>query len=113
MAVDTGVLQSINALIDSVKATKDYQVYDNCRQTVLENPELKAKVERAKDVRKQIEKIPEWELNGDYADRLQDEYEELTEDTNVHLYMQAELRICAVLQQILGEVVKNIDVDFR
>ena len=113
MTVDVDVMQSINTLISSVKSTKEYQDYDNCRIKVMDNPELKEKIERAKDIRKQIDKIPEWEHNGDYADRLEDEYEELTEDTAVHVYMQSELRICALLQQILGEVVKNIDVDFR
>ena len=111
MAVDAGVLDSIGVLIESVKATKDYRDYDMCRNKVLGNQELKDKILRAKEVRKQIERLPESELNGDYADRLEDEYEELTEDTDVHVYMQAELRICGILQQILSEVVKSVDVD--
>ena len=55
--------------------------------------------------------IPESDRNSDYVDQLQDEYEELTENTAVYEYMRVESVYVAMVQEALGTIVDDIDID--
>lgn len=111
MVIDEGVKKSLDSLIDSIKATKDYIDYDSLRKTIKDNPELVGKIERAKEIRKQLSLLGEYDRNGELGDRLSDEFEEITEDTKVNNYIKAELRICTILQEMLKQVVETVDVN--
>lgn len=113
MSMDEKVLESINTLISSIKSTEQYEEFDACRRKVAQNQDLKGKIERAKEIRKQLEHLSADDHNGDWGDRLEEEYMELTEDTVVNDFMMAELSVCSILQKVLGEVVSSIDIDFR
>lgn len=113
VSMDEKVLESINTLISSIKATTQYEEFDACRQKVIQDPDLMAKVERAKEIRKQLDRLSANDNNDDWGDRLEEEYMELTEVTSVNDFMNAELSVCSILQKVLGEVVSSIDIDFR
>ena len=55
--------------------------------------------------------IPESDRNSDYVDQLQDEYEELTENTAVYEYMRVESVYVTMVQETLGTIVEDIDID--
>lgn len=113
MSMDEKVQESINALISSIKATDKYEEFDECRRKVGQDPDLRSKIDRAKEIRKQLDRLSEADHNGELGERLEDEYLELTEDTNVHNFMMAELGVCSILQKVLGEVVSSIDIELR
>lgn len=113
MGMDDKVQNSIDTLISSIKSTDKYLEFDEIRRKVILDSDLCNKIERAKEVRKQIDSLSLEDQNGEIGDRLDDEYLELTEDTNVHNYMMAEFGVCSILQTVLKEVVGNIDIELR
>ena len=55
--------------------------------------------------------IPEEERNSDYAESLQDEYEEITENTAVYEYARAESAYVTMIQEVFGTIIENLDID--
>ena len=68
-------------------------------------------IERARFIQEKLMEIPESDRNSDYVDQLQDEYEELTENTAVYEYMRVESVYVTMVQETLGTIVEDIDID--
>jgi hypothetical protein len=55
--------------------------------------------------------LPEEEQNNDYAESLQNEYEDIVENSTVYEYAKAESAFVTMLQEVLGGIIENFDMD--
>ncbi len=98
-------------VVDAIKETQEYRNFIDQKRAVKSDPEVKRMVEDARSLQKRLMNIPEDERNSDYAESLQNEYEEITENTAVYDYLRTESVYVSLIQEVLGTIIENIDID--
>ncbi len=111
MSVSTGLDQAINDLIEKMHDTDICQNYNKQREIVKEFPELKEKIDMLRELNYRMQKMPESDSLYEEGEKLEQQYEELCEDTRVHDFMQAELDFCRMFQEILAKITASIGFD--
>ncbi len=109
--LDDKMLKVTDAVTAAIKDTQEYREFTQQKKAVRSDPEVRALIEHARSLQERLMNIPEAERNNDYAESLQDEYEELTENTAVYEYLRAESLYVTLIQEVLGTVIENIDID--
>ncbi len=94
-----------------IKETEEYKEYRDKKQQARADREVTRLIERARSLQNRLMEIPEDERNSDYADSLRDEYEEIAENTAFYDYSRAEAIYMTMLQEVLGGIVENADID--
>ena len=102
---------AIEELIEQMRHTSTYQNYAKQKETVKNFPELKEKIDTLRELNYRLQKMPESEGLYEEGERLEQEYEELCEDTRVHDFMQAELDFCRLFQDILAKITSSIEFE--
>lgn len=105
------LIKSADAVSAAIRETPEYTEFTQKKKQVRSDPDTKALIERARDLQNRLMDIPEEERNNDYAEHLQDEYEEIVENTAVYDYSRAEGLYMTMLQEVLGRIIENVDVD--
>ena len=105
------LIKSADAVSAAIRNTPEYTEFTEKKKQARLNPDTKALIERARDLQNRLMDIPEEERNSDYAEKLQDEYEEIVENTAVYDYSRAEGLYMTMLQEVLGRIIENVDVD--
>ena len=105
------LVKAANAVTQAIRETQEYADYARQKKIVKEDPEARRLVERARSVQARLMDIPEEEQNSDYADSLQSEYEEITENTVVYEFSRAESCYVTLVQEVLGNIVESVDLD--
>ena len=111
MAIDEKVLEAADELIDAIKESDAYKKYENKRKEALRDPKLLESIKRTRVIREQLKSMGEYERNGDYAERLEDEYDNLCDITGVHEFSLAELDFCGLYQEVISMIVSNFEIE--
>ena len=109
--INEALARSADAISAAIKQTTEYKTFIEKKQMVRSDPSAKALIDRARDLQNRLMEIPEEERNSDLAERLQDEYEEIAENTAVYDYSRAEGMYMTMLQEVLGRIIENVDID--
>lgn len=102
--------KNIKLLIQSVKESTEYREYKKCEEQLKAQGELFAKVEEfcARNYRLQNDTEDSGML--DVMERLRRESEELHKIPAAHEYLQTELNLCRLLQEISLEINGDIGI---
>ena len=103
--------KNVGALTDAIKETEEFQNYEKQRKAVKSSSETRGLIERARDIQNRLMNLPEEEQNNDYAESLQNEYEDIVENSTVYEYAKAESAFVTMLQEVLGRIIENFDMD--
>lgn len=111
MALDEKIIEAVDNLTDVIRESDAYKTFEIKRKEVLRDPQLLENIKRTRVIRKQIASMGEYERNGDNAERLINEYDDLCDITGVHEFSLAELGVCALYQEVMSRIVSEFDVD--
>lgn len=103
--------KTVGAVTDAIRETEEYQSFEKQRKAVRSNSETRGLIERARDIQNRLMNLPEEERNNDYAESLQNEYEDIVENSTVYEYAKAESAFVTMLQEVLGKIIENFDMD--
>ena len=98
-------------VVNAIKETQEYRNFIDQKKAVRSDPQVKKMVEDARSLQERLLNIPEDDRNSDYAESLQNEYEEITENTAVYDYLRTESVYVSLIQEILGTIIEKIDID--
>ena len=107
----TEIDNELFTLIEAVKESHTYKEYDRCRKVLKSDPELKARVDRYREENYRLQIM---EDDGTLQDKIENfarENMELSEQPRVRAFLDAELALCRMLQEISERVVKAIDFE--
>jgi len=98
-------------LIAALKESDSYQKYEEVREEIAQNPELKQQLDefRKRNYLMQAEEIPEDLFQEE--EKMSREYKEFRENELIESYLECELEICRKIQRIIQKVVVSIDMD--
>jgi len=102
---------AIERLIEQMRRTADYQNYMKQKETLKSYPELKERIEKLRELNCRMQNMPESESLYEEGEKLEQQYEELCEDTRVYDFMQAELDFCRMFQSILARITASIEFE--
>ncbi len=103
--------RTVNAVTAAIKETEEYAGFEKQKKLVRSNYEVKGLIERARNIQNRLNDLPEEERNNEYAESLQDEYEDIVENSAVYEYAKAESAFVTMVQEILGKIIESIDID--
>lgn len=98
-------------LIVALKESDSYQKYEEVREEIAKDPELKRQLDeyRKRNYLMQAEDVPEDLFQEE--EKMSREYKELRENELIETYLESELEICRKIQRIIQKVVVSIDMD--
>lgn len=105
------VEDELYALVTAVKRSDTYKEYDRWRNILKTNPEL---FKRVNEYRTENYMLQTSEDDGTLEERIEKfaaDNEELSEEPRVRAFLDAELALCRMLQEITNRVVKGIDFE--
>lgn len=103
----------LDLFIDKLKKTKVYQEYEEQKNRIKENPELKQQVDEFRRKSYELQSRNYSENLYDEMDRFQREYEEFREIPQVHDFLSAELALCRMIQKLTAEIAEAVLQDFE
>ncbi len=103
--------KTVNEITAAIKETEEYEDFEKQKKLVRSDREARSLIERARDIQNRLMNLPEDERNNDYAESLQEEYEDIVENSAVYEYSKAESAFVMMLQEILGRIIENFDMD--
>lgn len=101
---------AIKVINDEIKESAEYRNFEKQKKIAKETPGTDGLIRRARDIRERLMDIPENERGSDYAESLQNEYEEITENTAVYDYSVAEAVYVTMLQEVFGSIVESVEI---
>lgn len=107
----TEIDNELFTLIEAVKASNTYKEYDRCRKVLKSDPELKARVDKYREENYRLQIMEDDGTLQDKIDTFARENMELSEQPKVRAFLDAELALCRMLQEITQRVIKAIDFD--
>ncbi len=102
--------KAVKSVIEAIKESPEYIDFEKQKRIIKDSPKTRDLIERVKNIQLRLMNIPEEERNSDYVESLQDEYEEITENTAVYDYSRAESLYITMLQEVLGSIVESVDL---
>lgn len=109
LKVDPKVEEALDNLIDALVNTKEYEEYQKQKEKLESDPDLRGKLKRMREIRYQLSALSDNDRNNDFAERLETEYEDLSEETKVYDYSAAELKICDMYKMVTSKVVAAME----
>ncbi|MBR5420793.1 MAG: YlbF family regulator [Lachnospiraceae bacterium] len=107
----TEIDNELFTLIEAVKHSNTFKEYDRCRIALKSDPELKARVDKYREENYLLQTS---EDDGTLQDRIEAfarDNMELSEMPRVRAFLDAELALCRMLQEITDRVVRAIDFE--
>ena len=98
-------------LVEAVKHSETYKNYDRARIVLKSDPEL---MERVCAYREENYRLQTSSDDGMLEERIEafaEENQELTEEPRVRAFLDAELGLCRMLQEITERVIDGIDFE--
>ncbi len=105
------VEQAVRDLVQAIWESEEYRRYQDIRTRVHELPELEQRIHVFRKKNYNIQNYADEHSLFDQVDELEREGAEFRKDPLVNEYLDAELAICRLFQQINWELVRNIDFD--
>ncbi len=103
--------KSVDSVIAELRQSQEFIDYREQKRIANSNRETASLIERARSLQNRLMEIPEDERNSDYAESLQNEYEEITENTAVYEFARCEAIYMTMLQEVLGSIIEQADID--
>ena len=107
------VYDEVNGLARAIKESKEYNEYKAIKAELVENPELKEKVDEFEKIRyeEQLLAMQGEQQSEDKMKKLQELYEILVQNEKVKEYFDKEIRfnvLIADVNKIIGEAIKDV-----
>ena len=99
------VTESTKALMEAVISSKAYERYENVKKELAGQPELKKQIQDFRKRNYLLQNQPDSERLLQEMEALEREYEGFRKNPLVHEYLEAELRICRMIQRICYSMV--------
>lgn len=103
------VRDQMEALIQALLNSDEYQNYVQYEKQLTKNPELWQRVDEFRSRNFRLQEQDDIDL-FDAVDQLEKEYADLQNNTLVNAYLESESSICKTLQKIQGEMMERICV---
>lgn len=103
----------VDAITEQIRESEEYREFERQKKLVRSNSSARSLIERARDIQGRLMDLPEEERNNDYAESLQSEYEDIVENSAVYEYSKAESAFVTMLQEVLGKIIENVDIDIK
>ncbi len=95
----------------AIRQTGEYLEFEKQKKIVGSDPGIKSLIDDARALQRRLMDIPDDEKNSDYVESLQNEYEEITENTAVYEYSRAESAYMTMIREVLGTIIEDVDID--
>ena len=109
----TEVDDEVKRLIEAVKSSNTYKVYDKQKKLLKKNPELKAAVDQYR--KENFELQSSISVADENAERRMEEfaekYADFLEDSRVSDFLDAENNLCRMMQELTDRVVDSLDFE--
>lgn len=105
------LLKTTISVTSAIRETKEYEDFVKQQKIARSDPQTRSLIERARNLQSRFMDIPEDDRNSDYAESLQNEYEEITENSAVYDYLRAEAVYMTMIQEVLGNIIETVDID--
>ena len=107
------VYDTANKLAYELKNSEEYKAYKEAKDTVMQNPEMKAKIEEFEKIRydAQVLAIQKGENDPDKVAKLQELYTILVENKEIKDYFDLEVKfnvMVADVNKIIAEAIKEV-----
>lgn len=106
------ILPALDEFIAILKKSEIYQNYEEQKNRLSQNPELKRKVDEFREKNYLYNKRMDGYQLFEESDQLVSEMEELRRDSQVHEFLKVELAYCKMIQDIREYLVENMFADF-
>lgn len=103
--------EALDELIKCISESDEYCEYKSIKESIGIKPEDFELVKRSQEIRKKLHDIPEYEYEGEYAQRLFSEYQDLIENTSVYNYSHAEVQMGEMLRELLTEIIDAVGLE--
>lgn len=111
MVLEKRISEVVDELVDEIQKSESFLKYEEYRNKVKYDLDLKQKINRTRVIREQLSKMSENERNSDYAERLEEEYDDLCDITAVHEFSLRELEMCTMYQEVMSKLASNFNLD--
>lgn len=101
--------QSLQAYIEKLLKSKEYQKYVEQRERVKQYPDLKKQIDEFR--RRNYEMQNSEDLVFEKIEFFEKEYEDFRDNPLVADFLEAELAFCRMMQRHYGEVMRAIDFE--
>jgi len=101
--------QSLQAYIEKLLKSKEYQKYVEQRERVKQYPDLKKQIDEFR--RRNFEMQSSEDLVFEKIEFFEKEYEDFRDNPLVADFLEAELAFCRMMQRHYGEVMRAIDFE--
>lgn len=98
-------------LIAALKESDSYQRYEEVRQEIAQNPDLKRQLDEFRKKNYLMQASDKSEDLFHAGEKMNEEYREFRENDLIESYLECELDICRNIQRIIHKVVLSIDID--
>ena len=109
--LEPNIKGAVDELVKCINSSDAYMEYEDLKERIDQNPDEYELVKRSQEIRRRLYELPESEMNSDYAEHLQNEYEELCDNTIVYKYAHAEIKLGKILREVIGEIVDTIGLE--
>lgn len=96
---------ALRELVNCMMDTHTYREYQKCKQDISQDQRTIELVRRSRQISNELQRIPEGERSGDYVERLEQEYADLSENTAVHNFNAAEVALCNMYQEMMKQII--------
>lgn len=107
----TEVDNELFVLIEAVRHSETYKEYDRKRIALKSDPELKKRVDNYRTEIYRLQTMPDDGTLEDRIDAFEQSNLDLTEEPRAREFLEAELALCRMLQEIVDRVVSGIDFE--
>lgn len=107
-------MDELNTLVEEllavVRSGEVYQIYRKEEEKMKQNPELLRRVDEFRANNFYLQQEADGDSLFEVTERLQQESLELRRDPQVNAYLDAELALCRLLQQVCKKVIDGVEI---
>ena len=107
----TEIDNELFTLIEAVKRSNTYKEYDRCRIALKSDPALMQRVDKYREENYRLQTQDDDGTLQDRIDKFAKDNMELSEMPRVRAFLDAELALCRMLQEITDRVIRAIDFE--
>lgn len=100
----------VEELLAVVREGEVYQIYRREEEKMKQNPELLKRVDEFRANNFYLQQEADGDSLFEVTERLQQESLELRRDPQVNAYLDAELALCKLLQQVCKKVIDGVEI---
>lgn len=103
------VIRCTKELVNAMLGSEEYKTYLQYEEELNHKPELRARINEFRSRNFHLQKQEGVDLY-DAVDHLEREYEHLRRDTFANGYLEAELAVCRMMQNVQNSIVESMNI---